>query len=232
MTLILPFVYYSGLTGWNLYLYFFRRSTAVVLDGNFHEHDLVFSVGDNMRLRYSRGSGISEMEIRFLNVRVDYLYPQGFYAVMGGIYTGGLEAFLGFSSEWKPSVYISFDRRWKRGRFEIRVRGVGKYYGGYSIPLGRVDSWGYRRLEVRGPVAYSISLLGYYTLRESVVYAGFMPVGKRGMDLIVGGQYFNGRLSVGGGLRFFYPVIGNLSLFIGVNPASRRWDVFVGAGRL
>jgi len=232
MSLILPFIYYSGITGWNGYLYYSRQFTSIVLDGNLREHDIHFSFRDKLNLHYSKGSGLIRFGILFRNVEVIYFYPDEFYSVMGGIRGRWGKLFLGINSDLKPSLSVFLEKGTRWNEFGVRIRGMVEYHGGYEVPLGRRDAWGYRRHEIRDPVAYSIMLMGSYRLVERVVYAGFMPVGKKGMDLLIGVQYFNEHVSAGTGIRFFYPVLGSFHIFAGVEPASGRWDLFLGMGEL
>ncbi len=230
MALIFPFVYYSGITGWNGYLYYSRGFTSIVLDGNVGEHDVRFSVGDGMDALYSRGADLLRIRIRFLNVLVNYFHPDDFYTVMGGVYGKWGGIFAGVNSNFEPSVDILMDRAFRKGKYGLRIRGVGRYYGGYDVPLERIDTWGYGRNELRRPFAYSVALIASYRLMEEVLYAGFMPVGRRGLDLLLGAQHFDGHLSVGAGIRLFYPVIGSFHIMVVMEPASGRWDVLVGIG--
>jgi len=230
MSLIIPFIYYSGITGWNGYLFYSRNSINIVLDGNIQEYDILFSAGKGLNALYSKGSGLIEMQVRFRNIQVNYFHPDGFYAVMGGVSGKWGKFFLGFNSDARPSLDILLDRTFRKGRYGLRIRSSGRYYGGYDVPLERGEAWGYRRHEIRAQVVYSVMLLGSYRLMERVLYAGFMPVGKKGVDLLAGVQYFNGHISTGAGVRFIYPVLGSFHVFAGVEPASGRWDIFVGVG--
>ena len=230
MSLFLPFVYYSGITGWNGYLYYSRNSTSIVFDGNSVGYDVFISAGDGLNVRYSRGEDLRYLRIRFLNVQVNYFYPDNFYTLMGGVYGKWGMLFLGVGPNFEPSVDALLERTFRMGRYGLHVRGVGRYYGGYEVPLERIYAWGYGRNEIRNTFAYSITLIASYRLMEKVLYAGFMPVGKRGMDLLMGIQYFDRHLSVGAGVNLFYPIIGSFSLFIGMEPSSGRWDTFVTIG--
>ncbi len=230
MYLLFPFIYYSGITGWNGYLYYSRGFTSMIFDGNSAEYDLSFSAGDGLDIRYSKGVELSQFQIRFLNVQVNYFHPDEFYTIMGGVYGRWGKFFLGIDSNWKPSVDVLLHKSFRRGKYGLRLRGMGRYYGGYPVPLSRMDAWGYRRNEIRNPVAYSITIMGSYRLMEQVLYAGFMPVGKRGVDLLAGVQLFEGHISLGVGIRLLYPVIGSFHVLAGMEPASGRWDIFVGLG--
>ena len=230
MTFVIPFVYYSGITGWNGYLFYLKNSTTVQIEGNLQEHELLFQANRDLRVAYSKGSGLLGLEVLFKNAKVVYFYPEDFYALMGGIFNRWGELFVGFTSDLKPSISLSFRTGWGSGGRGIKLKGMGKYYGGYEIPLDRKDAWGYHRYEIRNPVAYSITLIGHYRLMEQIIYAGFVPVGKRGLDLLIGVQYFDDRLSLGAGFRVFYPVVGSFYILAGMEPASRRWDMSVGVG--
>ena len=230
MYLIFPFIYYSGLTGWNGYLYFHRNGLDFRVDGNPVSYDISFSYEDMEILFESSPYGRS-LDLRFGYSRIYYLSDSSIYVFALGKENRYYSLFVGVSSLRRPAIFF-------RASGGFQFFDVIKFYpsltfrtiGGFYTPFRREEAWGFDRNQLRDDYVLSATLLSHLRLWRRVIYAGIVPVGQKGMDLVFGFQISKMHRAYAVGLKIYYPVVGSFSILVAYNPTGKVWDVFAGVG--
>lgn len=229
MYLLLPFVYYSGLTGWNGYLYFQKSSFSTYVNGNRSSFDMGFSYGDMDFTLVSSSYGRS-MDIRFAYSRFYYLSDSSIYVFALGISRKNYSLFAGVSSMGRPAIFSRIRYPLKFHRLRLFTSLSFRTVGGFFTPYRREEAWGFDRYGLKGEYVLSGTFVLSIPLWSRVVYAGLFPAGEKGVDLLLGYQISKLHNAYGAGIRFRYPVIGSFTLFFTYNPARNTWDTFAGTG--